>query len=286
MIESPLIDAVIDRTYIIDIAFKEDIGDGDHTTLSCIPHDLEGRARLLVKQDGILCGVELAKKIFEKFDPTLKMNQILHDGDSIKKGDIAFTVEGKTISILQTERLVLNFMQRLSGIATQTHEYVKLLEGTNTKILDTRKTTPGLRLLEKYAVKIGGGENHRIGLYDMILIKDNHIDYAGGVTQAITKTKEYLKAKGKDLKIEVEARTLAEIEEILKFDVERILIDNFTPEETKKAVALINGKCKTESSGGITKESIRAYAEAGVDYISVGALTHHISSLDLSLKAY
>lgn len=280
MIESPLIDAVI------DIAFKEDIGDGDHTTLSCIPHDLEGRARLLVKQDGILCGVELAKKIFEKFDPTLKMNQILHDGDSIKKGDIAFTVEGKTISILQTERLVLNFMQRLSGIATQTHEYVKLLEGTNTKILDTRKTTPGLRLLEKYAVKIGGGENHRIGLYDMILIKDNHIDYAGGVTQAITKTKEYLKAKGKDLKIEVEARTLAEIEEILNFDVERILIDNFTPEETKKAVALINGKCKTESSGGITKESIRAYAEAGVDYISVGALTHHISSLDLSLKAY
>ena len=280
MIESPLIDAVI------DIAFKEDIGGGDHTTLSCIPHDLEGRARLLVKQDGILCGVELAKKIFEKFDPTLNMNQILHDGDSIKKGDIAFTVEGKTISILQTERLVLNFMQRLSGIATQTHEYVKLLEGTNTKILDTRKTTPGLRLLEKYAVKIGGGENHRIGLYDMILIKDNHIDYAGGVTQAITKTKEYLKAKGKDLKIEVEARTLAEIEEILKFDVERILIDNFTPEETKKAVALINGKCKTESSGGITKESIRAYAEAGVDYISVGALTHHISSLDLSLKAY
>lgn len=280
MIESPLIDAVI------DIAFKEDIGDGDHTTLSCIPHDLEGRARLLVKQDGILCGVELAKKIFAKFDPSLKMNQILHDGDAIRKGDIAFTVEGKTISILQTERLVLNFMQRLSGIATQTHEYVKLLEGTNTKILDTRKTTPGLRLLEKYAVKIGGGENHRIGLYDMILIKDNHIDYAGGVTQAITKTKEYLKAKGKDLKIEVEARTLAEIEEILKFDVERILIDNFTPEETKKAVALINGKCKTESSGGITKESIRAYAEAGVDYISVGALTHHISSLDLSLKAY
>ncbi|MBR5433264.1 MAG: carboxylating nicotinate-nucleotide diphosphorylase [Bacteroidales bacterium] len=280
MIESPLIDAVI------DIAFKEDIGDGDHTTLSCIPHDLEGRARLLVKQDGILCGVELAKKIFAEFDPSLKMNQILHDGDAIKKGDIAFTVEGKTISILQTERLVLNFMQRLSGIATQTHEYVKLLEGTNTKILDTRKTTPGLRLLEKYAVKIGGGENHRIGLYDMILIKDNHIDYAGGVTQAITKTKEYLKAKGKDLKIEVEARTLAEIEEILKFDVERILIDNFTPEETKKAVALINGKCKTESSGGITKESIRAYAEAGVDYISVGALTHHISSLDLSLKAY
>ncbi len=280
MIDSPLIDATI------DIAFKEDIGDGDHTTLSCIPHDLEGRARLLVKQDGILCGVELAKKIFAKFDPTLKVTQFLHDGDKIKKGDIAFTVEGKTISILQTERLVLNFMQRLSGIATATNEYVQLLKGTNTKILDTRKTTPGLRLLEKYAVKVGGGENHRIGLYDMILIKDNHIDYAGGVTQAITKTKEYLKAKGKDLKIEVEARTLAEIEEILKFDVERILIDNFTPEETKVAVALINGKCKTESSGGITKESIRAYAEAGVDYISVGALTHHISSLDLSLKAF
>ncbi|MBO7055478.1 MAG: carboxylating nicotinate-nucleotide diphosphorylase [Bacteroidales bacterium] len=280
MIDSPLIDATI------DIAFKEDIGDGDHTTLSCIPHDLQGRARLLVKEDGILCGVELAKKIFAKFDPTLKMTQFLHDGDAIKKGDIAFVVEGKTISILQTERLVLNFMQRLSGIATQTHEYVKLLEGTNTKILDTRKTTPGLRLLEKYAVKTGGGENHRIGLYDMILIKDNHIDYAGGVTKAITKTKEYLKEKGKDLKIEVEARTLDEIKEILKFDVERILIDNFTPEETKVAVALINGKCKTESSGGITKESIRAYAEAGVDYISVGALTHHINSLDLSLKAF
>jgi len=280
MIDNPLIDATI------DIAFKEDIGDGDHTTLSCIPHDLQGRARLLVKEDGILCGVELAKKIFAKFDPTLKMTQYLHDGDAIKKGDIAFVVEGKTISILQTERLVLNFMQRLSGIATQTHEYVKLLEGTNTKILDTRKTTPGLRLLEKYAVKTGGGENHRIGLYDMILIKDNHIDYAGGVTKAITKTKEYLKEKGKDLKIEVEARTLDEIKEILKFDVERILIDNFTPEETKVAVALINGKCKTESSGGITKESIRAYAEAGVDYISVGALTHHINSLDLSLKAF
>lgn len=280
MIDNPLIDAVI------DIAFKEDIGDGDHTTLSCIPHDLEGRARLLVKQDGILCGVELAKKIFAKFDPTLKMTQYLHDGDAIKKGDVAFVVEGKTISILQTERLVLNFMQRLSGIATQTHEYVKLLEGTGTKILDTRKTTPGLRLLEKYAVKVGGGENHRIGLYDMILIKDNHIDYAGGVTAAITKTKEYLKAKGKNLKIEVEARTLDEIKEILNFDVDRILIDNFTPEETKTAVALINGKCKTESSGGITKESIRAYAEAGVDYISVGALTHHTSSLDLSLKAF
>lgn len=280
MIDNPLIDAVI------DIAFKEDIGDGDHTTLSCIPHDLEGRARLLVKQDGILCGVKLAKKIFAKFDPTLKMTQYLHDGDAIKKGDVAFIVEGKTISILQTERLVLNFMQRLSGIATQTHEYVKLLEGTGTKILDTRKTTPGLRLLEKYAVKVGGGENHRIGLYDMILIKDNHIDYAGGVTAAITKTKEYLKAKGKNLKIEVEARTLDEIKEILTFDVDRILIDNFTPEETKTAVALINGKCKTESSGGITKESIRAYAEAGVDYISVGALTHHISSLDLSLKAF
>ena len=280
MIDNPLIDAVI------DIAFKEDIGDGDHTTLSCIPHELEGRARLLVKQDGILCGVELAKKIFAKFDPTLKMTQYLHDGDAIKKGDVAFIVEGKTISILQTERLVLNFMQRLSGIATQTHEYVKLLEGTGTKILDTRKTTPGLRLLEKYAVKVGGGENHRIGLYDMILIKDNHIDYAGGVTAAITKTKEYLKAKGKNLKIEVEARTLDEIKEILNFNVDRILIDNFTPEETKTAVALINGKCKTESSGGITKESIRAYAEAGVDYISVGALTHHISSLDLSLKAF
>jgi nicotinate-nucleotide pyrophosphorylase (carboxylating) len=212
---------------------------------------------------------------------------LIEDGTPIKKGDVVFTIHGKTISILQTERLVLNFMQRLSGIATQTHEYVKLLEGTHTKILDTRKTTPGMRLLEKYAVKTGGGENHRIGLYDMILIKDNHIDYAGGVKAAITKTKEYLLQNNLDLQIVVEARTMQDIADILTFtDIYRILIDNFTPEQTKEAIAFIGGRCKTESSGGITKESIRAYAEAGVDYISVGALTHQIRSLDLSLKAF
>ncbi len=280
MINNKLIDS------LIEIALKEDIGDGDHTTLSCIDNTLEGKAQLLVKEDGILCGVEVAKKIYQKFDSDLKINVFIEDGTPIKKGDIVYTVEGKRVSILQTERLVLNFMQRLSGISTQTNQYVKLLEGTNTKVLDTRKTTPGLRLLEKYAVKTGGGYNHRIGLYDMILIKDNHIDYAGGVKNAINKTFQYLSEKGKDLKIEVEARSFDEIKEILEFDnIERILIDNFTPEETVKAIELINGKCSTESSGGITKESLRAYAEAGVDYISVGALTHQIKSLDLSLKA-
>ena len=280
MINDKLIDS------LIEIALKEDIGDGDHTTLSCIDNTLEGKAQLLVKEDGILCGVEVAKKIYQKFDSDLKINVFIEDGTPIKKGDIVYTVEGKRVSILQTERLVLNFMQRLSGISTQTNQYVKLLEGTNTKVLDTRKTTPGLRLLEKYAVKTGGGYNHRIGLYDMILIKDNHIDYAGGVKNAINKTFQYLSEKGKDLKIEVEARSFDEIKEILEFDnIERILIDNFTPEETVKAIELINGKCSTESSGGITKESLRAYAEAGVDYISVGALTHQIKSLDLSLKA-
>ncbi len=281
MINNPLVDE------LIDIALREDIGDGDHTTLSCIPHDLQGRARLLVKQDGILCGVEVARKIFQKFDPEMKMEVLIPDGTPIKKGDVVFTVSGKSISILQTERLLLNFMQRLSGIATQTQEYVKLLEGTKTHILDTRKTTPGMRLLEKYAVRMGGGLNHRIGLYDMILIKDNHIDYAGGVIAAITKTKEYLKNCNKDLEIVVEARTLDDIREILKFNnILRILIDNFTPEETKEAIRLINGKCQTESSGGINKKTIRAYAESGVDFISIGALTHQIWSLDLSLKAY
>ncbi|MDR2962085.1 MAG: carboxylating nicotinate-nucleotide diphosphorylase [Bacteroidales bacterium] len=281
MIDNPLVDE------LINIALREDIGDGDHTTLSCIPHNLQGRARLLVKEDGILCGVEVARKVFQKFDPTLHMEVLIADGTPIHKGDVVFTVSGKSISILQTERLLLNFMQRLSGIATQTNEYVKLLEGTNTRILDTRKTTPGMRLLEKYAVRMGGGLNHRIGLYDMILIKDNHIDFAGGVTAAITKTKDYLKQNNKNLEIVVEARTLGDIREILQFDgILRILIDNFTPEETKEAIALINGKVQTESSGGITKESIRAYAESGVDFISIGALTHQIRSLDLSLKAY
>lgn len=280
MIDNQLVDN------LIDIALREDIGDGDHTSLSCIPHNLQGRARLLVKQDGILCGVEVTKKVFQKFDPELQIDVLIPDGSAIRKGDVAFTVSGKTISILQTERLILNFMQRLSGIATQTQEYVKLLEGTNTRILDTRKTTPGMRLLEKYAVRMGGGLNHRIGLYDMILIKDNHIDYAGGVTAAISKTREYLAKLDKKLELVVEARTLDDIREILQFDVLRILIDNFTPEETKEAIRVINGKCQTESSGGINKETIRAYAEAGVDFISVGALTHQIQSLDLSLKAF
>ncbi|MCL2327125.1 MAG: carboxylating nicotinate-nucleotide diphosphorylase [Bacteroidetes bacterium] len=281
MIDNQLVDE------LIDIALREDIGDGDHTTLSCIPHDLQGRAQLLVKQDGILCGVEVAKKIYQKFDPEMRIEVLIADGTPIRKGDVAFTVSGKSISILQTERLVLNFLQRLSGVATQTQEYVQLLEGTKTRILDTRKTTPGMRLLEKYAVRMGGGLNHRIGLYDMILIKDNHIDYAGGVTAAITKTKEYLKKLNKDLEIVVEARTLDDIREILQFDnILRILIDNFTPEQTKEAICLIDGKCQTESSGGINKETIRAYAEAGVDFVSIGALTHQIRSLDLSLKAY
>jgi len=279
----------MDKKYLdelIDIAFREDIGDGDHTTLSTVPETVQGKAQLIIKQEGILAGVDVAKRVFEKFDPSLKMEIFIKDGTPVKKGDIAFTIEGKTISILQTERLVLNFMQRLSGVATQTNQYVKLLEGTKTKVLDTRKTTPGLRLLEKYAVKTGGGENHRIGLYDMILIKDNHIDFAGGVKNAITGTKKYLKEKRKDLKIEVEARSFEEIQEILdEGGVFRILIDNFTPEETKKAVAMIGDKAQTESSGGITLESLRAYAEAGVDYISVGALTHQIKSLDMSLKA-
>jgi len=278
----------MDKEYldqIIAIALKEDIGDGDHTTLSTVPQSEVGKAQLIVKQDGILCGVEVAKAVFERFDPEMKMEIFITDGTKVSAGDVAFIVEGKSVSILQTERLILNFMQRLSGIATQTSYYVEALKGTKTKVLDTRKTTPGLRLLEKYAVKTGGGENHRIGLYDMILIKDNHIDYAGGVKQAISNTKKYLKEKGKSLKIECEARSFQEIEEILEMGVDRILIDNFTPQETVKAVELIGDKAETESSGGITIETMRAYAEAGVNYISIGALTHQIKSLDLSLKA-
>jgi nicotinate-nucleotide pyrophosphorylase (carboxylating) len=271
---------------LITLALREDIGDGDHTTLSCISSSLQGKAQLIIKQDGVLCGVDVAKRVFELFDPLLKINVFINDGTIVKKADIAFTVEGASVSILQCERLVLNFMQRLSGVATQTKKYVDLIKDTNTKILDTRKTTPGMRLLEKYAVKMGGGENHRIGLYDMILIKDNHIDFAGGVISALDKTNSYLKAKGKDLKIVIEARTMDDITKIIAYGgVFRILIDNFSPEETKDAIKLINGKCKTESSGGITFETIRAYAEAGVDYISVGALTHQIKSLDMSLKA-
>jgi len=271
---------------LIRLALLEDIGDGDHTTLSCISNNLQGKAQLIIKQDGILSGVEVAKRVFELFDPSLTITVFINDGSEVKKGDIAFIVEGATVSILQCERLVLNFMQRLSGVATQTKQYVESLKGTNTKILDTRKTTPGMRLLEKYAVKMGGGENHRIGLYDMILIKDNHIDFAGGIVAALDKTNAYLKEKGKDLKIVIEARTMDDISKIIAYGgVFRILIDNFTPEETKDAIKLIGGRCKTESSGGITLQTIRAYAEAGVDYISVGALTHQIKSLDMSLKA-
>lgn len=271
---------------LIDIAIKEDIGDGDHTSLSCIPANSTGKAQLLVKEDGILAGIELAKKIFDKIDINLKFEQFLNDGDKIKVGDIAFTIEGSSQKILQAERLVLNFMQRMSGIATTTNYYVRLLDGLKTQVLDTRKTTPGLRAIEKWAVKIGGGVNHRVGLYDMIMIKDNHIDYAGGIAEAITSTQQYLKNNDKNLKIEVEARNIKEVNEILAIGgIHRIMLDNFSYEDMRKAVKLINGKYETEASGGITDKTIRNYAECGVDYISVGALTHQIKSLDLSLKA-
>ncbi|NCA79437.1 MAG: carboxylating nicotinate-nucleotide diphosphorylase [Sphingobacteriia bacterium] len=271
---------------LIKLWFAEDIGDGDHTTLSCIPADAMGKSQLIIKENGVLAGVEIAKRIFHAFDPELKMTQFLHDGDRIKIGDIAFIVEGRVQSLLQTERLMLNVMQRMSGIATRTAEYIKQLEGTHTRVLDTRKTTPGLRLLEKEAVKIGGGCNHRIGLYDMILLKDNHIDFAGGIEKAITRAKEYCKAKGKNLKIEIEVRNFDEICQVMAVGgVNRIMLDNFTPADTKKAVEMIDGKYETESSGGITFDTLRQYAKCGVDFISVGALTHSVKSLDMSFKA-
>ncbi len=271
---------------LIDLAFAEDIGEGDHSTLCSIPADVRGKAKLIIKEEGILAGVEVAREIFHKFDPTLKMEVFIEDGAHVKPGDIAFVVEGKVQSLLQTERLILNIMQRMSGIATTTHRYVKLLEGTHTKLLDTRKTTPGMRLLEKQAVKIGGGENHRIGLFDMILLKDNHVDFAGGIENAIRGAKEYLKEKGKDLKIEIEVRNLDELKEVLRVGgVDRIMLDNFSVEDTRKAVELVAGQVALESSGGITEETIRSYAECGVDYISVGAFTHSVKSLDMSLKA-
>jgi nicotinate-nucleotide pyrophosphorylase (carboxylating) len=271
---------------LIEIAIKEDIGDGDHTSLACIPHNAIGKAHLLVKEDGIIAGIELAEKIFKRIDSNLSFNKLLNDGDSIKKGDLAFIIEGNRQSILQAERLVLNFMQRMSGIATSTAYYVSLVDGLNTKILDTRKTTPGLREVEKWAIKIGGGENHRMGLHDMIMIKDNHIDYAGGIEQAIRTTVDYLKANNKDLKIEIEARDLDELHQILSVGmIDRIMLDNFSYDDLRTAVKLIDGKYETEASGGITDKTIRNYAECGVDYISVGALTHQIKSLDLSLKA-
>ncbi len=271
---------------LIDQALAEDVGDGDHSALACIPASAQGKAHLLVKEDGILAGVELAELIFKKVDPSFVLNVLLPDGSRVKKGDIAFYVTGPSQKLLTAERLVLNFMQRLSAIATQTNVYVTLLEGTNTKVLDTRKTTPGLRYLEKWAVALGGGHNHRIGLFDMIMLKDNHIDFAGGIKQAIAKTKIYLQNTGRDLQIEVETRNLKEVEEVLcTGGIHRIMLDNFTYEETRQAVKLIAGRFETESSGGITLETIRAYADCGVDFISVGALTHSVKSMDLSLKA-
>ncbi len=266
--------------------FAEDIGDGDHTTLSSIPADARGKSQLIIKEDGIICGVEIAREIFRAFDPELKMTVFIHDGETVKYGDIAFVVEGRIQSLLQTERLMLNIMQRLSGVATRTREYMKELEGTNTKVLDTRKTTPGLRMLEKYAVKMGGGENHRIGLYDMILLKDNHVDFAGGITQAISGAQKYLKEKNKNLKIEIEVRNFDELQQVLDFGgVDRIMLDNFSVADTRKAVEIIGHRYETESSGGITLQNLRQYAECGVDFISVGALTHSVKSLDMSFKA-
>lgn len=270
---------------LLTLAFAEDVGDGDHTTLSTIPADEMGKQRLIVKEEGIIAGVEIAKKVFDKFDPELKMTVFINDGAHVKPGDIAFEVEGRVRSLLQTERVMLNIMQRMSGIATVTAKYQERLEGLKTKVLDTRKTTPGLRMLEKEAVKIGGGCNHRIGLFDMILIKDNHVDFAGGIKEAISSAKKYCKETGRDLKIEIEVRNTDEINQALEAGVDRIMLDNFTPERTREAVELINGRVEIESSGGITIDTLRAYGECGVDYISVGALTHSVKGLDMSFKA-
>ena len=270
---------------LITLSFAEDIGDGDHTTLSCIPDTAMGKSRLIIKEEGILAGVEMAREIFHRFDPEMKMEVYINDGTHVKPGDIAFVVEGKVQSLLQTERLMLNVMQRMSGIATITNEYVKLLEGTKCRVLDTRKTTPGMRLMEKDAVRIGGGCNHRIGLFDMILLKDNHVDFSGGIHNAVTRAKEYCKAKGKNLKIELEVRNFDELQQALDEGVDRIMFDNFTPEDTKKAVEIVAGRCETESSGGITYETMLPYAQAGVDFISFGALTHSVKGMDMSFKA-
>ena len=271
---------------LLTLAFAEDIGEGDHTTLCSIPESEMGRSQLLVKEAGVLAGVEIAKKVFGNFDPGLQLEVLLKDGAPVKPGDIAFVVSGKVHSLLQTERIVLNIMQRMSGIATVTREYVGLLKGTKAKVIDTRKTTPGMRILEKQAVKIGGGENHRLGLFDMILLKDNHVDFAGGIEQAIRGAHRYVKEKKRDLKIEIEVRNLNELTEALEVGgVDRIMLDNFSPEVTREAVRMVAGRVELESSGGITRDDIRDYAEAGVDYISVGALTHSVKSLDMSLKA-
>ncbi|WP_185969016.1 carboxylating nicotinate-nucleotide diphosphorylase [Carboxylicivirga sp. M1479] len=279
-----MINQLIDQ--FIDTTIREDIGDGDHSSQSCIPESEQGKMFMLAKEDGILAGVEIALRIFAKIDSGIKTEIHIKDGSAIKKGDIIMHVTGKVWSLLQAERLVLNVMQRMSGIATRTAEYVARLEGTQTRVLDTRKTTPGMRYLEKESVRLGGGVNHRMGLYDMVMLKDNHIDFAGGIEKAVLKVKNYLTEKGKDLKIEVEVRDWSELEEVLRVGgIQRVMLDNFSVEETRKAVEFINGRVETESSGGITIDTLRDYAECGVDYISVGALTHHIKSLDLSLKA-
>lgn len=278
-------DELIDE--LLDLAFAEDLGDGDHTTLSTIPADAMGRSRLIIKEDGILAGVDVAEKVLHKVDPSIKMTVMINDGAEVRKGDVAFTAEGPIRSLLIAERTMLNIMQRMSGVATMTRRYQDELKGLHTRVLDTRKTTPGMRMLEKDAVKIGGGTNHRIGLFDMILIKDNHIDFAGGLEKAIQRANDYCKENGKDLKIEVEVRSLDDIRRVLAHGgVDRIMFDNFTPALTKEAVELVGGKVETESSGGITLENLREYGEAGVDFISVGALTHSVKGLDMSFKAF
>ena len=278
------VEELVDR--LIDLSFAEDIGDGDHTTLCCIPEYAMGKSKLLIKEDGILAGVEIAKEVFHRFDPTMQVEVLMGDGTKVKKGDVAMIVTGKVRSLLQTERLMLNIMQRMSGIATMTAKYVERLEGTHTRVLDTRKTTPGMRMLEKQAVKIGGGCNHRIGLFDMILLKDNHVDFAGGIANAINRCHEYLKQKGLDLKIEIEVRNFDELKQAMDCGgIDRIMLDNFSVADTKKAVEIVGGKYETESSGGITFDTLRDYAECGVDFISVGALTHSVKGLDMSFKA-
>lgn len=278
------VDELNDR--LIDLAFSEDIGDGDHTTLCCIPESAMGKSKLLIKEAGILAGIRIAKEIFHRFDPELQVEVFMNDGDSVKPGDVPMIVSGKVRSLLQTERLMLNVMQRMSGIATMTGRYVERLKGTNTRVLDTRKTTPGMRMLEKEAVKIGGGTNHRIGLFDMILLKDNHVDFAGGIANALDRCHNYMKEKGLHLKVEIEVRSFDEIRQVLEHGgADRVMFDNFSVEDTRKAVEMIGGKMETESSGGITFDTIRDYAECGVDFVSVGALTHSVKGLDMSFKA-
>ena len=278
------VDELNDR--LIDLSFSEDIGDGDHTTLCCIPEEAMGKSKLLIKEEGILAGLRIAREVFHRFDPEMQVETFMNDGDHVKPGDVPMIVTGKVRSLLQTERLMLNIMQRMSGIATMTAEYVKRLEGTKTRVLDTRKTTPGMRMLEKEAVKIGGGTNHRIGLFDMILLKDNHVDFAGGIAAALDRCAAYQKAKGLNLKVEIEVRSFDEIRQVMEHGgADRIMLDNFSVEDTKKAVEMIGGKFETESSGGITMDTLRDYALCGVDFISVGALTHSVKGLDMSFKA-